>query len=168
MAINNPSIVNYQGLYFQRQSPTAASAASEVLATYSLIPLVSPKFKMPQPKEPYNIDWKDEHGADEYTDHLFYEAFEIEIQFYIRATTVAEIEAARRTFFNAFKEGEFMVYSEYWGNGYQHVRFAGESEETDNVYNGPGNISRQFAVKFRVNDPISTVSLNNGVLSVAE
>lgn len=169
MAISNPRIVDYQGLYFQKQSPSAdaQASASEVLATYNLIPLVSPKFKMPEPKAPYKNDWKDEDGDDEYTDEMYYEAFDIEIQFYVRATTVADIENARRTFFSYVKRGEFMVYSAYWGHGYQNVRFAGEGEETDDSYDRSGLVHRQFTLRFKVNDPVSRVSYSNGVLRVS-
>ena len=169
MAVNNPGLRSYAGLYIQASDANYASsrisnsAATEIMATYGLIPLVGLRPTFPEPKQPYRIDWKDEHGSDEYVDELFYEAQEVTVRFYIRAEQVSDIETVRANLFSDIMKGDFLLYSEYWGRGYVHVRFAGEDGEPEYTY---GDFVRcQFSIKLRLNDPITEVVLNNGVLS---
>ena len=65
-----------------------------------------------------------------------------------------------RSFFDKIKSGEFKVYDSYTGLGWQKVRYAGYSEED---FTKNKDWARAiFTITFKVNDPISRLSLSDG------
>lgn len=161
-------ISNYKPFYIQYgNNPTATDTREE----WGMIAQVNPYPLMPNPKQCYNNDWKDEDGDDEYNEVMHYEAFEMEVQFYLKAvatttrSAAAELKTLVDSFFDAVKQGEFKVYDSYTECGFQKVRYAGYSTEE---YKSRGNWARvQFIVKFKVNDPTTRMTMNNSSI-VAE
>lgn len=160
-----PDIVNYQPFYIQTDADETAVDTTE----WGMIAKTNPFPALPNPKEPYKNEWLDENGDDEYNKKMFYESFEFDVQFYVKAiggnaeaVLLSQIEA----FFEKIKEGEFMIYDSHTGLGRQKVRYAGfNSEEYKRRYKATADWARAiFSVTFKVNDPITRIILREGKL----
>ena len=160
--IHIPEIVNYNPFYIQCNADEEARDTRE----WGLVAKVNPYPLLPNPKDPYNNEWFDEDGDDEWNDLMCYEAFEFSVSFYIKAYNSDEGSAEQiirervDEFFSKIKHGEFKVYDSYNGVGRQKVRYAGYSEEQ---FKRRGNYARAiFSITFKVNDPITRMILKNG------
>ena len=167
MPIVNIPIVNYKPFYIQYGELTTAK---DTKAEWGMVAKTNPYPLLPTPKDTYNNDWKDEDGDDEYTAHLHYKAFEMEVEFYMKAvdgtgtTAAADLYAKARDFFTAIKEGTFKVYDSYTKIGFQQVRYAG-SDFGDNTFKErKGTARAMFKVKFKVNDPTTVMTMNQGAI----
>lgn len=165
--IDNPSIANYKRFYIE-----ANSTLYDTKAQWGFLAKSNPYPALPNPKAPYNNEWSDLNGDDEYTTHIYYEAFTFDVEFYIRTktsstgtpavttTAVEELRSQMASFFNTVKEGTFKVYDEYTGLGRQNVRFNGYKE---NKFKARGDWAIcQFTVTFKVNDPVTMMKMNDG------
>ena len=166
MAIFVPPLNNYAPFYIQRA--TDASAIN-IQTTYGVTILVHEYPSRRKVKQPYKNDWKDQHGDDEYTEHLFYEAFTLTLKCCIltneanASTSRQEIKAQIRNFQNAISEGEFKIYDDWTKFGFRKVRideFPAISEgDFDNL---DGHCRLIFNMVVKVNDPITNMVLSNG------
>ena len=166
MAIFVPPVKDYAPFYIQRA--TDASAIN-IQTTYGVTILVHEYPSKRKVKQPYKNDWKDQHGDDEYTTHLFYEAFTLTLKCCIltneanASTSRQEIKAQIRNFQNAIAEGEFKIYDDWTKFGFQKVRideFPAISEgDFDNL---DGHCRLIFNMVVKVNDPITNMVLSNG------
>ena len=166
-----PEIIDYKPFYIQTDVDSSAINTTE----WGLIAKTNPFPVLPAPKEPYKNDWADEDGDDEYiglTDEngdyhsgMRYEPIEFDVSFYIKTTgeeaektLVSQIES----FFQKISRREFKIYDSYTGIGRQKVRYAGFDEESykRNKMNGEGWARAIFSVKFKVNDPITRITLS--------
>ena len=163
--IHIPEIVNYNPFYIQ------CEADEEAMDTlhWGLVAKVNPYPLLPNPKAPFNNEWNDEHGDDEWNDLMYYEAFEFSVSFYIKAYDSDEDSAEQilrgkvDEFFSKIRQGEFKVYDSYNGIGRQRVRYAGYSEEE---FKRRGNYARAiFSITFKVNDPVTRMILRNGKIA---
>lgn len=186
MAISNPIISNYKPFYIQ-----TGAIAEDTAVAWGLIAKANPYPAIPTPKKPYSNTWLDEDGDDEYNEHLYYEAFTFDVKFYICAEDTLDasgsvVESApniiRRNiqdFFLAIKDGEFMIYDAYTALGRKKVRYAGFKEDTfksrvvrlkyrnaqgTEVTKNGNRASCIFTITFKVNDPITSAQLVNGVI----
>lgn len=164
-----PNIVDYKPFYIQSGADTAAIDTASV---YGMVAKVNPLPLMPEPKEPYSNDWKDEDGDDEYTAKMYYEAVEFEVSFYIKAYATSSLtaEAVLRSqvdsFFAKVRDGEFMTYDSYTGVGFRKVRYAGYEEES---FLRRSTWARAiFTVKFKANDPVTRTYLSGGAITFDE
>lgn len=160
--VSNPTIPNYKPFYIQYGSNLTASDTN---ATWGLLAKSNPFPALPNPKAPYNNDWKGEDGDDEYNTSLKYEAFTFDVSFYIRTkgdNASAKIRTQLSTFFTAIKDGEFKIYDSYTALGRQKVRYAGFREESFRERRNTAVCI--FSVSFKVNDPTTFMKLNNGAI----
>jgi hypothetical protein len=160
-----PDIVNYQPFYIQTDADTMAVDTT----TWGMVAKTNPFPALPTPKEPYKNEWLDESGDDEYNAQMHYEAFEFDVQFYVKAKGVnaeKQLLSQIESFFDKIKEGEFMVYDSHTGLGRQKVRYAGfNAEEYKRRYKATSDWARViFSVTFKVNDPITRIELVGGKL----
>lgn len=162
-----PNIIDYKPFYIQTPSD---SAAVDTAAAFGMVAKANPLPLLPDPKEPYSNDWKDEDGDDEYVTKMLYESVEFEVSFYIKAyaafpdTAEGVLRSQVDSFFAKIRDGEFMTYDSYTGVGFRKVRYAGYGEES---FLRRSDWARAiFTVKFKANDPVTRVVLNNGVLTV--
>jgi hypothetical protein len=160
--IHIPEIVNYNPFYIQ----TSADAEAIDTREWGLVAKVNPYPLLPKPKAPFNNEWYDEHGDDEWNDVIYYEAFEFSVSFYIKAYDSDEGSAEQiirekvDSFFSKIKSGEFAVYDAYNGIGRKKVRYAGYSEEE---FKRRSNYARAiFSITFKVNDPVTRMTLKKG------
>ena len=165
-----PYISNYKPFYIQAVGDTAAkNTATE----WGLVAKSNPYPALPKPKEPYKNDWKDENGDDEYVASVQYEAFSFDVQFYIKTydtvtnnvvtkTAAVALREQVASFFTHIKSGEFKVYDAYTGLGRQKVRYAGYAEEQGGFMTRDNWARLIFKVTFKVNDPMTAMTLNNG------
>lgn len=166
MAIFVPPIKDYAPFYIQRASD---AAAIDIRTTYGVTIRAHEYPSKRKVKQPYKNDWKDQHGDDEYTDYLFYEAFTLTLECVIltnessSSASRAEIKAQIRNFQNAIAQGKFKIYDDWTKFGFQKVRvdeFPAINEgDFDNLY---GHCRLIFKVVLKVNDPITNMVLTNG------
>ena len=162
MAISNPDIPNYKPFYIQYPDG-GVSYIADTRQMWGFIAKTNPYPALPSPKEPYKNSWPDQNGDDEYITNMYFEAFEFDVQFYIRATTVEDIRSALSSFFNAIKGKEFMVYDTATGLGRRKVRYAGYKEERSPILQG-GYARCIFTITFKVNDPTTFMKYQNGMI----
>ena len=156
-----PDIIDYRPFYIQ----TDADEFAIDTTAFGMVAKSTPYPVLPTPKEPYKNTWLDEDGDDEYNAQMRYESFEFEVSFYVKTlgrdsekTMISQIES----FFSKIKSGEFKIYDSYTGLGRQRVRYAGYSEESKKVSSSWARSI--FTIKFKVNDPITRITLSDGKL----
>ena len=165
-----PYILNYKPFYIQA---TGDSTAKNTATEWGLVAKSNPYPAMPEPKEPYKNDWKDENGDEEYLASVFYKSFTFDVQFYVKTydtvvnnvVTKTAAEALREqvaSFFTHIKTGEFKVYDAYTGLGRQRVRYANYSEDSNGFITRDNWARLIFKVTFKVNDPITAMTLTGG------
>lgn len=154
-----PEIVDYKPFYIQ----TDADATAIDTRSWGMVAKSNPFPLLPTPKEPYNNDWKDEDGVDEYNAVMHYKAIEFEVDFYVKTIgplphSMAMLRGQISSFFNRISKGEFKIYDSYTGIGRRRVRYAGYTEKE---FKSTDKWSRAiFTVKFKVNDPITLVGFD--------
>lgn len=170
-----PEIIDYKPFYIQTDVDTKAIDT----ITWGLVAKTNPFPVLPNPKEPYKNDWADEDGDDEYiglTDKngdyhsgMRYEPIEFDVSFYIKTegenaekTLISQVES----FFEKISRREFKIYDSYTGIGRQKVRYAGFNEESfkKNLLKSNGWARAIFSIKFKVNDPITRITLSGDTL----
>lgn len=170
MPIVNIPITNYKPFYIQYGEN---ALATDTKTAWGMVAKTNPYPLLPTPKDPYKNDWKDEDGDDEYTTYMHYKGFEMEVEFYVKAvdgtttTAAADLHTAVWSFFTAVREGNFRVYDAYTGLGFQRVRYAGSDFEDATFKERNGTATVMFTVKFKVNDPMTRMTLSNGVITAA-
>ena len=165
MAIVDIPIANYKPFYIQYGEN---ATATDTKAAWGMVAKTNPYPLLPTPKDPYKNDWKDEDGDDEYTTTMHYQAFEIEVEFYMKAigeTPAADLHLAAWSFFQAVREGTFRIYDAYTCLGFQRVRYAGSDFGDATFKERRGTATVMFKVKFKVNDPVTRMTYNNGVIT---
>ena len=168
MPIVNIPITNYKPFYIQYGEN---ALATDTKTAWGMVAKTNPYPLLPTPKDPYKNDWKDEDGDDEYTTYMHYKGFEMEVEFYVKAvdgtttTAAADLHTAVWSFFTSVREGNFRVYDAYTGLGFQRVRYAGSDFEDATFKERNGTATVMFTVKFKVNDPVTRMTLNNGVIT---
>lgn len=160
-----PHMKGYKPIYIQ-----VASGDGKVChdtTEWGLVAQTNPYPALPNPKEPYRNDWPGEDGDDEYTAQMHYEAFEMQVGFYVKCFNSGTVKAPEvlrlqlDSFFSAVKQGEFDLYDTYTGLGYRKVRYAG--------YGKPEYLAREnwarliFTATFKVNDPVTRMKLSSSV-----
>lgn len=138
-------------------------SAKDSLTEWGLAVKSFPFKVLPDPKEPYRNEWHDEDGDDEYNAQMFYEAYEISVDFLMSAQTSEEIVLSMKSFFNYIRNGEFKIFDTYTGIGRQKVRYAGYSESAYKWREGRICYA-QFSLRLKVNDPVTFIHNNSGVL----
>ena len=166
MAIYIPPISDYAPFYIQRDID---SSAVNIQTVYGVTVMVHEYPSKRKVKQPYKKDWKDQHGDDEYTAQLFYEAFTLNLKCVIFTmesdsdTARAELKAQVRNFQNAIAQGEFKIYDDWTKYGFQKVRV----DEFREIGQGDfaswnGRCRLIFNLVLKVNDPITNMVLSSG------
>lgn len=159
-----PDIIGYKPFYIQTSVDDAAIDTTQ----WGLVAKSNPYPILPTPKEPFKNEWHDQNGDDEYTKEMYYESLEFSVSFYIKTFATAEktaetiLREQTRAFFAKMSQGEFMTFDSYTGVGRRKVRYAGYDE---GQFVSRNNWSKAvFTVKFKANDPITSIVLKNGKL----
>lgn len=128
-------------------------------------------------KEPARRTWNDEHGDDEYIgdDGLYVEAYTMTVEFGCKkmgavednGDVIAAVNDVRERV-GAFLEylrssGMMMLYSSHTRIGRQNVRLSSIDDSATWQTDDNGEFLL-FSVSFKVNDPMTDVVMNNGVL----
>ena len=164
-----PTILNYKPFYIQN----ASDATAWDTTTYGMVAQSQPFPESIEVKEPYKNDWKDEHGDDEYVAAMKFKAFEYTVKFYIKAypvttvgseqTAIGVLNGLRSQFFAKLCPGEFKIWDSWQEKGYQKVRFVKSAVEDRGVTDESAWMI--FSVTFKVNDPITSVTFSDNVIS---
>lgn len=155
------AISGYKPFYIQKANGSIVDTRTE----WGLVAKSNPYPLLPTPKEPYNNDWKDEDGADEYNKEMYYEPTEFSVAFYVKAyasgsQTAAEVlRSWMLNFFDYVKAGEFRTFDAYTAIGFRKVRFDGY--EQDYFKARSDWAAAAITVKFKANDPTTKMYLTN-------
>lgn len=160
-----PPMKGYKPFYIQ-----VASGGGKVChdtTEWGLVAQTNPYPALPTPKEPYKNEWPGEDGDDEYTAQMHYEAFEMQVGFYVKCfdsggqTAAGVLRSQLDSFFAAIRQGEFEVFDSYTQLGFRKVRFAGYGDEE---FLSRDNWARlMFTATFKVNDPVTRMKLTSYV-----
>lgn len=160
MAVVKSLWSGYRPFLIQGASDTSAK---DSLAEWGLIVKSFPFKVLSDPKEPYRNDWHDEDGDDEYNAQMFGKAYEITVEFLITADSPEDIVRSLMAFNNYIMSGEFKIFDTYTWIGRQKVRYAGYVEK-DYKHRDDRICYTQFSLRFKVNDPVTFIYNNSGVL----
>ena len=159
-----PKIQNYRPFYIQASSDSSAVDTR----LFGMVAKTNPYPILPNAKTPYNNDFKDENGDDEYVAEMFYEPVEFSVSFYVKTfdsfaqTAAAVMNEQISLFFKSVRNGYFMTYDAFTGVGFRNVRYVSYNMEE---YKARANWARCiFSVTFKANDPVTRVMLDNGAL----
>lgn len=161
-----PFIKDYKPFYIQCEGD---ASALDTAAKWGLVAKTNPYPALPTPKDPYNNEWEDENGDDEYVTLLYYESFTFDVEFYLKAyaetgkDAVTVMRGQMSDFFEHIRNGEFKVYDAYTGIGRRKVRYAGYEEGEFKARDDWARIT--FTVTFKVNDPVTFMRLQDGVIT---
>lgn len=158
-----PDIIDYKPFYIQ----TDVDEVAVDTTAWGMVAKVTPFPILPTPKEPYKNDWLDEDGDDEYNVQMHYEAFEFEVKFHIITigdNAVADLVSQVEDFFAKIHNGEFTFYDSFTSIGRRKVRYAGGAVEEfrNNIRKRGYKASCDIPVTFKVNDPITKMTLSDG------
>jgi hypothetical protein len=158
----------YHPFYIQLNGSTAV----DVKSVYSVIVKTHDYPSFRRPKDPYKNDWKDEHGDDEYIEQMFFQAFtfKAECAMFAKGETedaaIADLKEGITDFMDALSGGEFETYDAWTGFGFQHVRLSEFKMPGEGDYDTMDGMSRViFTVEFKVNDPMTLMTLDTNTQS---
>ena len=121
-------------------------------------------------KAPAKRTWNDEDGDDEYipSDGLYLEAYMMKVEFGCKKTkTISDVRTKVGEFLEYLRaSGHMKMYSTYTRIGRQNVRLDSVSDNAKWKSDGESEFLI-FEVTFKVNDPKTNITLNNGALTVA-
>lgn len=158
-----PIISNYKPFYIQ--SDTDATAL-DTATQWGMVAKTNPHPILPKAKSPYKTSWLDEDGDDEYDGQLFFEAQEIEVDFYLKTYASGDTSAVEllnsqlQSFFGKVTSSQFKIYDAYTGIGRQKVRYVDYSEKSFIARDDWARCI--FTVKLKVNDPVTPMTLSGG------
>lgn len=139
----------------------------ESVATWGIWCKTIPFKIMDKVKDPAKRTWYDEHGDDEYisSDGLFLEAYTMKVEFGCKKVnsskaSVADVRQKVGTFLEYLRTAGMMkLYSSYTRIGRQEVRLESVSDNAKWVSDENGEFLI-FEVTFKVNDPVTDVTLD--------
>lgn len=161
----------YHPFYIQL---SGSNSAVDIKSTYSVIIKTHDYPSFRKPKDPYNNDWYDENGDDEYTAQMYFQAFTFKAQCVMFAkgqtedAAIADLKSGVYAFMDALSGGEFKTYDGWTGFGFQKVRLSEFRMPGEGDYDTMDGMSRViFTVEFKVNDPVTKMKLQNGAIVTA-
>ena len=172
MSVFVPVMRDYKPFYIQT---TETLESEEPVVTchdttkWGLVAKTNPYPALPTPKEPYRNEWPGEDGDDEYTAQMHYEAFEMQVGFYVKCfdsgtqKAVEVLYSQLNSFFSTIRQGEFEVFDSYTGLGFRKVRFAGYGEEELLARGDWAKLT--FTATFKVNDPVTRMIYNGSSIT---
>ena len=124
-------------------------------------------------KAPAKRTWYDEHGDDEYisSEGLYAEAYTMKVEFGCKSqdiytgttlirTAQEEVKRCTKNFLTFLREAGMMkMYSTYTGIGRQYVRLDSVNDNATWKQGDDGYWFLIFEVTFKVNDPVTDVTL---------
>lgn len=173
MAIYVPQILGYEPFYIQRDGDTTAT---NILSSYGVIVKDSGYPMNRKAKAPYNNDWKDRDGDDEWNQRIVYEAFDytFECAIFTRNSNGdqearQELYAAARSFQNFIRNGEFSFYSAYTRFGFRRARVQEFHDPGASGFSTFGDTARViFSFTVKVNDPTTDMRYNGSNNKIVE
>lgn len=168
-------MANWQNFYLQKMGVDGQGNAypiCESVATWGIFCKEIPFALAGSAKSPAKNEWYDEHGVEEYISPtgLYMDAYDMTVKFGCKAIVSGSHEASVfnvsvesvRANVAAFIEylrtsGMMKMYSSYTGVGRQDVRL--DSYDDGDWVNDNGVEMLVFDIKFKVNDPITEITL---------
>lgn len=157
----------WNNFFLQRMGTDANSApypVCESVATWGVWCKDIPFKILDKVKAPAKRTWNDEHGDDEYVPStgLYVEAYTMKVEFGCKKMAgVSSVRSSVGTFLTYLRESGMMkMYSSYTGIGRKDVRLesVGDSAKWKSE---DGQEFLIFDVTFKVNDPVTDVTLGS-------
>ena len=155
-------MANPYAIYFKKMKDDASVV--DTLDNWGIVCKDFPFKLYGEAKELPSFDWKDEDGDDEYVpDELKIAAYEIEVEFaYKGAMDSANTNIKGFLDYLTGRGGtgaELMGYDTYTKIGRQNVRFVSVDDDVFYRQEEGGDVV-VFVVTFKVNDPMTDITLN--------
>lgn len=152
----------YKKMYFQKEGES--EPVKESVSDFSIWCKEFPFKLFGDAKEPASNEWDDEHGADEYVgDTLFMEPYDMEVEFAYkgaRDSANAKIKAFLNYLTGIDGTGvSLKIYDDFTKIGRRHVRYVSCEDDLTVRTDSEGDVM-VFIVTFRVNDPITDITLS--------
>lgn len=160
-------ISDYKPFYIQK-TLSGVATCYDSRVQFGMVARSNPYPALPTPKDPYKNEWLDANGDDEYTETLYYSAYEFEVSFYAKALSSGGSSAAEvlrgwlNSFFTFVKDGDLEIYDSYTAIGRRKVRYAGFAE--DSFVSRKDWASTTFTITFKVNDPVTLMKYSGGTI----
>lgn len=169
-------MAKWQNFYLQKMGTDGSNNAypvCESVATWGIFCKEIPFALAGSVKEPAKNEWYDEHGDEEHipSTGLYMKAYDMTVKFGCKAiaagshdadvfnVTVASVRANVAAFLEYLRSSGMMnMYSSYTGVGRQKVRL--DSYSDGEWINDNGIMMLVFDIKFKVNDPITEITLS--------
>lgn len=145
---------NYKPFYLQKE----AGPVKDSYAEWNMHIQSFPVIYCPTVKEYAKNDWKDQDGDDEYIPQTpVYKAYEMKIGFlYVGPKDSFNLKI--KAFWEYVRSGEFKIFDTHTGIGRQKVRYV--SYDPNSFYRRNNGDIVQFSMTFKINDPITEITLN--------
>lgn len=157
-----PLISDLEPFYIQTESD---SSAVNVATAYGAVIQHQPFPEDYEVKDPYKNDFKDRHGDDEWVKKQYLKSFEWTVNFYMQtvgANPMAALVAQRDDLISKIRDGYFKIYDSWNRRGYQKVRFVSSKVDDDRKQIASDQARWVFSVMFKINDPLSRMTLSGG------
>lgn len=151
--------MRYYKFYIQKESDGAA--VMETGAEFEVYETQCKFYGGGEVKDLPKREWYDEHGEDEFVpDEMKFKSQEMEVKFSYKGNKNSANNVIR-TFMSYLSTGGSMkIFDEYNQIGRQNVRFVSISDDAELVRNDSEGDILIFTVKFKVNDPVTNITLS--------
>ena len=163
--------MQYKKLLIQQQTYNGVNylnvgAVVDTQAQFNVVCQEFPFKYLPETKDLAKRDWYDEHGEDVYvpTDGLKFKAYDMDVKFlYVGTQNNMQTDLNGFILFISGKNSGgapmLAIYDEYTKTGRRGVVVDSVSEELYDYNNADYDAIAMFKVKFRVNDPVTDITL---------
>lgn len=151
--------MKYYKFYIQKESEGAA--VKETGADFNVYETQCKFYGGGEVKDLAKREWHDEHGEDEFVpDEMKFKSQEMEVKFSYKGNKNSANNVIK-TFMNYLSTGGAMkIFDEYNQVGRQNVRFVSISDDAELIRNDSEGDILIFTVKFKVNDPVTNITLS--------
>ena len=151
-----PDIKDYKPFYIQTDSDTAAI---DTASSFGMVAKSNPYPLLPEPKDVYTNEWKDEDGDDEYipAEGLKMSAYEMSVKFGMKGDK-GTANKNLKAFLDYLRGGTMKLYCDYTKIGRQNVRFVSIGEDATLARDAGGDLLI-IKITFKVNDPVTDITL---------
>ncbi len=153
--------MQYYKIYIQSEADGAA--VKETIADYGMYCMDFPFKLLDNMKSPTSRSWYDEDGDDEYIPDggLKAEAYKTTVKFGYKGEKGTAPKVAREFLSYLRTAGLMKIYCEYGDIGRKGVRLSEVGDDAELIQGADGDLL-VFKVTFKVNDPVTDVTLKTG------
>lgn len=168
MSVFVPYLRSYDPFYVQRE---VDELAVDIRQTYGITVRVHEYPARRKVKQPYKNEWLDRDGDDEFVTGQRFDPFTLRLSCVIMSedpgsdTARAELMSAALAFRSFLRGSDFRIYDAWTRTGFRKVRLEEFPEIRENGFlQVAGRCRLVFDIVLKINDPVTQVRYQNGVL----